>query len=251
MSRLWPSVRIALAPGHVAVADGKASRDAEVASPGWSGALATLGGLLAEGTWRGRAEVALSHHFAHMHCLPSPPVLLKPAEMPGWIQDYLERQYGEMIRGWQLAWQSQVPGKPFLISSIAASALAELEETLRSAALKPASVQPWFAMAWNRDRRHFGKGPGWYALVEPGRMLLASLADGEVSSLRSAPAQGDPAAPLAELVRREALLVETPVDAPLWVDSVLTRTDWSTLGRGLNTRPLPAAGGAIAAMLGD
>ena len=251
MSRLWPSVHIALTPGHVAVANGKASRQSDVDSPGWPGALKTLSALLAGGVWRGRADVTLSHHFAHMHCLPPPPVLLKPSEMPAWIYDYLEHQYGEAGMDWKLAWQSEAPGKPFLAGSIAGTLLAELEETLRGAALKPVSVQPWFAIAWNRNYRRFGKGQAWYALVEPGRMMLASLGGGEIRSLRTTPIQGNPAAPLADLVKREALLAGIAADAPVWIDSVLMRADWRDPGGGLNTRVLPTAGESLAAMLGN
>lgn len=251
MSLLWPSVHIAITPGHVAVSGGKVLREASVDVPGWAGALKTLGTVLADGAWRGRAAITLSHHFAHVHCLPSPPVVLKPAEMRSWIIDYLDRHYGEMSRDWQLAWQAEAPGKLFLVGSVAASALAELEEAVRGASLKPASVQPWFAASWNRNFRKLGKSPGWLALLEPGRLILASLAGGDVLSLRSVPTREDPAAPLADLIRREALLAGTPQDAPVWIDSVLMRPDLGGTDRGLNLHALPLSGESLASMLGN
>lgn len=252
MSRLWPrpGIRIALTPGHVAVDDGKAFRESAVAAPGWPGAIRTLNGLLAEGAWRGRADVVLSHHFAHVHCLPSPPVVLKPAEMQGWIRDYLERQFGEAGRDWQLAWQSEAPGKPFLVGSIATSMLAELRESLAAAVLKPASIQPWLAAAWNRNRRRFANGHAWFALVEPGRLMLASVASGHIHGLRTAPVEGDAGAPLADLVRREALLAGEEADAPLWIDSVLVHAGWRELGKGVTVNTLTSGGETIASMLG-
>jgi hypothetical protein len=236
-----------MAPSHVSVSDGSILRDSAVDAPGWAGALKALGGLLSEGALRGRAVITLSHHFAHVHCLPSPPLLLKPAEMQGWIVDYLDRQYGELGRDWQLAWQDAAPGRPFLASSIAAALLAELQETMRRAGLKAGRIQPWFAAAWNRNHRQFGKGPGWFALLEPGRLMLASLAGGDVRSLRSVSVQGDPVAPLADLMRRESLLAGNAPDASLWVDSVLMRAE---LG-GMYARALPSAGPSLASMLGD
>jgi hypothetical protein len=243
-------VHIAITPGRVAVANGKVFRDAAVEAPGWAGALKALGGVLAEGAWGGRAAITLSHHFAHVHCLPSPPVMLKPAEMPGWIHDYLDRHFGEMGRDWQLAWQGEAPGKPFLASSIAIPMLAELEEMSRSAGLRPGSIQPWFSAAWNRSYRRIGKGPAWFALIEPGRLMLASLSGGDVRRLRSISVQADAADALSDLLRREALLADTAPEAPVWVDSVLMRADLAAVRGGLDLRPLPSAGESLASMLG-
>jgi hypothetical protein len=243
-------VRIALAPSQVAVARGRVYREAAVDSPGWAGALKTVSGLLAGTGWRGSASFILSHHFAHVHYLPAPPVLLKPMEMQGWIRDYLDRQYGEAGKDWQVAWQSEPPGKPFLASSIALASLGELDEAMRSAGLKPASIRPWLAAAWSRDGRRVGKEEGWYVLAEPGRLMLASVAGRAIRSLRTASVQGDPAMPLADLIKREALLTGEAADAPVWIDSVLLRADWGRVGGGLNVHTLPSAGESLASMLG-
>ena len=110
MSLLSPSLRIALTPGRVAVAAGRAYREAAVAAPGWAGALEALSGLLAGSALRGRASVTLSHHFSPVHLLQSPPVALKPLEMQGWIRDTLARQFGEAGRDWQVSWAAEPPG---------------------------------------------------------------------------------------------------------------------------------------------
>jgi hypothetical protein len=251
VSLLLPSVRIAITPSHVAVANGRAFRESAVDTPGWTGALKTLSGLVAGGALRGRASVILSHHFAHVHCLPAPPVLLKPSEMQGWIRDYLDRQYGELGRDWQIAWQLEPPGKPFLVGSIQASALEELEEAMRSLSLKPANIQPWLAGGWNRNYRRFGKGQAWYALAEPGRLMLASVAAGDIRSLRTVPMQGEPMAQLANLIQREALMTAEAASAPVYVDSALLRADWGGMGNGLTVQSLAPASASLASMLGN
>ena len=109
MSPLSPSVRIALTPGRVAVAAGNDRREAAVATPDWAGALAELSALLASAKPRGGSSVTLSHHFAQVHLLPSPPVALKPIELQGWIRDQLARQFGETGRDWRVAWQAEPP----------------------------------------------------------------------------------------------------------------------------------------------
>lgn len=251
MSLLSPRVRIALMPGRVAVASGRSYREAAVAVPGWVGALEALSGLLAGSNLRGRTCVTLSHHFAPVHLLSAPPVALKPAEMQGWIHDTLARQFGEAGRDWRVTWQAEPPGEPFLASSLEPARLAELEGVLRAASLKPVDVQPWLAVAWNRQRRRLGRGRSWFALAEPDRLMLAGLDDGRMCSLRSTRMHGDAVAALADLLTREALLAGEAAPAPLWVESVLPSVNWQGVGGGRSVHPLPQGREALSALLGN
>jgi len=249
VSLLSPRVRIALTPARVAVASGRDYREATVAAPGWAGALEALAGLLAGSGLRGRASVTLSHHFAPVHLLQSPPVVLKPAEMQSWISDTLARQFGEAGRDWRVSWQAEPPGEPFLVGSLEPGPLAELETVIRAASLKPAQVQPWLAVAWNRQRRRLGRGRAWFALAEPDRLTLAGLEAGRVRSLRSTPTQGDAVAALADLLTREALLAGETAPAPLWVESVLPSAKWQGVGGGRSVHSLPSGREALSALL--
>lgn len=249
MSLLSPNVRIALTPGLVAVMSGRGYRDAAVAAPGWAGALEALSGLLAGSGLRGRASVVLSHHFAPVHLLQSPPLALKPMEMQGWIRDMLVRQLGEASRDWRVTWQAEPLGEPFLVSSVEPARLAELEGLLRATSLKLSDLQPWLAAAWNRQRRRLGRGRAWYALAEPGRMLLLGMDDGHVRSLRAAPVQDDAVASLDGLLTREALLAGEDAPAPLWVESVVLQPNWQELGGGRSVHPLARGREPLSAML--
>lgn len=251
MSLLSPKLRIAIAPGRVAVADGADVREAEVAAPGWAGALEALSGLLAGAGLSGRAGVTLSHHFAPVHLLTSPALALKPLEMQGWIRDTLAKQFGEAGRGWQVAWQPEPPGHSFIASSFDPAQLAELEGVLRKASLKATAVQPWLAASWNRQRRRIGRGRAWYALAEPGRLTLLGLESGRVKSLRSSLFQNDAVDALADLLTRETLLAGEAVPAPLWVESAVLRPNWQELGGGRSVHPLPQGREALAALLGN
>jgi hypothetical protein len=251
VSLLSPKVRVALTPGRVAVADGRNVREAEVAAPGWAGAVEALSGLLAGAGLSGRASVTLSHHFAPVHLLTSPAVALKPLEMQGWIRDTLAKQFGEAGRGWQVAWQPEPPGRSFIASSFDPAQLAELEGVLRAASIQPSAVQPWLAASWNRQRRRFGRGRAWYALAEPGRLTLLGLESGRVKSLRSSLFQADAVNALADLLTRETLLAGEAVPAPLWVESAVLRPNWQELGGGRSVHPLPQGREALAALLGN
>lgn len=251
MSLLSPKVRVALTPGRVAVATGRDYREAAVAAPGWAGALEALSTLLAGSALSGRASVTLSHHFAPVHLLTAPSVALKPIEMQGWIRDTLAKQFGEAGRGWNVSWQAEPPGEPFVVGTLDPAHLAELEGVLRAASIKPAEVQPWLAASWNRQRRRLGRGRGWYALVEPGRLTLLGLEKGRVRSLRSSQIQGDAVVALADLLTREALLAGEAEPAPLWVESAVLRPNWQELDRGRSVHPLPSGREALSALLGN
>lgn len=249
MSLLSPKVRIALTPGRVALASAGGYRDAAVAAPGWPGALETLAGLLAGSNLKGRTSVTLSHHFAPVHLIPPPPLVLKPLEMQGWIRDHLARQFGEGAREWRVTWQPAPPGRALLASSLEPAALAELQAVIKAASLKLIEVQPWLVPAWNRQRRKLERGHAWFALAEPDRLTLARLADGKVLGLRSVLMQGDAIASLSDLLKREGLLAGEETPAPLWVDSVLPAVNWQRLEVGRAVHPLGSGREALAAML--
>lgn len=250
MSLLLPSVQIALTPDRVAVSSGKTYRESGVASPGWTGSLKTLTHLLKESPLKGRARVVLSHHFSHVHLLPAPPVLLKSDEMQGWIREYLSRLLGEPGMNLQVAWQTVPPGKPILASSLSLSAMEEIVDVIKQAGLKPATIQPWFVASWNRVHRQFGKQRGWYALIEPGRLILTNVARREIRSLRGMMVQDEPVAAVSDLIKRETLLTGETTPSSVWIDSIMLRADWRALEGGLAVHPLTSGSDSLASMLG-
>lgn len=253
MSLLWPSARIALTPGQVGMAVGRSLREAAVAEPGWAGALKALAELLAEGGTKGRARVVLSHQFAPAYLLQAPPVRLSPREMQGWARERLLQQFGETARDWQLAWQAEPPGEPFLVSTLAQERLAELKEALGTRGLRAVSVQPWLAEACRRHRALLGRGATWLALAEPGRLTLARLERGRFRSLRSAQIGADPARDLADMLARETLLDAGQAghgDGPVWLESLRVSADWQALADRIQLRQLSPPDRGLAPLLG-
>lgn len=248
MSLLWPSTRVAIAPGHVAVAAGGRIVESDVVEPGWSGALKTLGEQLSGA--RSRARVVLSHHFAPVYLLPAAPVRLSHGELQGWARERLMTQFGEPARNWHLAVHAEPPGDPFLVSTLLPERLSELQGTLAAAGVRAISLQPWLAVACNRHRVALGRGDGWLALAEPGRLTLARLRGGRFRSLRSAQSGTDPARDLADMLAREALLEADGEKAPVWLAATHAKASWQNLGNTIQLRPLGSMGPGMAAMLG-
>lgn len=250
MSLLWPSARVAIAPGHVAVAAGRRFREATVAKPGWNEALKTLSELLAEERPGARARVVLSHHFAPVYLLPATPVRLSSEELGGWAREQMVVQYGEAARDWQLAIHAEPPGDPFLVSTLLSEQLSDVRETLDAAGIKAVSVHPWLAVVCNQHRASLGRGTAWLALAEPGRLMLARLRGGRFQTLRSTQTSLDPARDLADMMVRETLLHEDGKTGPVWLASMHVHAGWQTLAGKIELRQLCPPDQGMGAMLG-
>jgi len=213
--------------------------------------------------------VVLSSHFAPLWLLPGAPTRLNYQETRGWVESQAADRFGELAANWRLAFRPAAAGEPILAAGSDAGHWAELMHTLAQAGLKAISVTSWPALAL---ARHGDRGTARLALVEAGRITLASLLRGNLVALDSV--RGEPAA-LAGLAARAALvdglgqaglhLVGTGVQGDWAGAQVLANTvEAATLsGRGepdfLQTRPRPplaawlllAAGVAMAALAGQ
>jgi len=243
---LSPS-HLLLSPGHVAVAGGGRYRERPAAEAG--GALKALAELLREEGLTGRADVVLSHKLAPVWLVPSAPTRLDWRETGGWVRDRLTSQFGEPADKWHLSWQPAPPGEPILVSGVESTWLLELLALLKTAGIHPTCVRPWLSAACRRHRGPLGRGSAWLALAEPGRLTLAGLRRGRVESLRTGPCTDDPAAELAAMVEREALLDSRAAPDRVWLQSVHVEADWQRAS-GLEFKPLTSARAGLGAMLG-
>lgn len=212
MSLSWADWRstgsLYLGPGQVVLRSGGTTATRVPATPDWAGALAALQNLAQEHHLSGRFSVALSSHFAPLWLLPAPPTRLDFAETRGWVAAQVAERFGDLAAGWRLVFRPAPAGAPILASGIDAGHWAELLQTLARAGLTASRVAPWPALAL---ARRSGRGSARLALLEVGRLTLASLARGEVIAL--AGTRGE-AAQLPELTARAALVDELG-DVPL------------------------------------
>lgn len=249
MSLLWPKVRIAITPGHVAAASAGNFRESPVTAQGGEAILKVLADLLDGLKARGRADIVLSHQLAPAWLLPAPPVRLNWAETEGWARDRLTAQFGDLVSQWRLSWESAPPGAPVLVSGVEAGWLDKLINILQAKGIKPARVQPWLAVACNRHQRSLGSRAAWLVLAESGRLTLAGLEGGSLKTLRSNQVTADPAAALAEMLSRETLLGDSTKPGKVWLQAVHVDADWRGLG-GIDIRELSPASAGLGAMMG-
>lgn len=244
MSPSWPSLlpgaRIALLPGRAALAVGEAVRRADGVLPsppgggdggegnGWAGALAALDGLLTEAKARGNPTVTLSHHFPRLFLLPPPATWLRPAEMAPWLKDSLKDALADDI-DWHYTWQPAPPGRPILVAALPQTQLTQLRQTLARHGLAPGAVRPWLAAAWARRHRRLGRASGWYALLEPGQIVLLGLRRGQPSVLRQRQIHDGAGADLHALLTRETLLAGADPGGQVWLERAGVNLDRAAL----------------------
>lgn len=223
--------RIALLPGRAALAAGGPIRQADSTQAGWAGALAALDGLLAQAKARGTASVTLSHHFTRLFLLPAPAAWIKPAEMGPWLADRLKDTL-DAGADWHYAWRLAPPGQPILVAALAKDHLAELTQTLGRHGLRAGQARPWLSAAWARRRRRLGGASGWYALLEPGQLVLLRLHRGQARSLRQRQLGQDAGADFQALLTRETLLAGGEVGGPVWLERTGVSLDRQALAGG-------------------
>lgn len=237
VDRLGP-LRIALAPGRVALTGGGIERVVEHGTADWTGALAALDAALAAVPASGRrAEVVLSHHFARLYLLAPPAVWLRPDEMRAWLDERLAEALPDP-RAWHLVWDDGPPGRTVTVAAMPRAALDELRTLLVRHRLRARSLRPWLARLWQRRGRALRRYSGWLGMLEPGRLLLARIERGRLASLCQRRLGAQPALELAGHVARQALLTGAPAHGPIWLDLAGVRDDWQNLGGGLAPRIL-------------
>lgn len=235
MSLLSPEFRVSLLPDRAGVAArGRAPLTRESAE----GGLGALDALLAETKPKGRARVTLSHHHARLFLVPAPAVWLREQEMRPWLAAQLAEPLGaEAANHWRLTWDLTPPGQPILVAAVQTALFDALSATLARHGLALAGVQPWLAAAWNKRRQLVGAS-GWYALLEPGRLTLLRLKQGQPVSLRQRQTGADTGLEIADelraLLARESLLAGVADAGDLWLERAGVSSDWSAL-RGSHT----------------
>jgi hypothetical protein len=212
--------------------------EAAAEGAGWDGALAALESLLTGSKHRGRASVVISQRFARHFLLAPPAVWLGGNEMRAWLTQRLDASL-DGAAAWQIAWQADAPGRPVLACAIETALLDGLRRVLHGAGIRPAAIQSWQTVAFNRRDRVLRRATGWYAVVEPGTASVMRLEQGRITALRQRNLGENPAGDLAGLIGREAMLNGLEAGGELWLEHHGGPAAWSAMS-GLRVRELPA-----------
>lgn len=233
---LWSAetLRIALAPGEVALRRSRGEPASRVLTTGERGAaslLLLLDDALSDPAWHSRrVEVVLSQHFVRHVLTPSPGKALSRIEEQALVAASLREIYGDEVSQWRIQVLSQPPQQGLVGAAVDESFAQQLDALLARQGCRDVTINPLASLAARRLPKNF---QGWWVLAEPGWLSLFGKANGAWQHCAGQPIDDNWAASLPELIEREAGLKAPPLPAAVWVQA---------LGIGAVSTPAPNNG---------
>lgn len=244
------SLRIALAPGEVALSRPEgtpATRVLTTAESGLPGLLPLLEVALAESEWHlKRVEVVMSQHFVRHVLTPPPGKALSRAEEHALVKGSLHDIYGNTAEGWQIQVISQPPQYGLLGAAMDASVLVQLDALLARHGFRDIAIHPLATVAARHLPRNYA---GWWVLAEPGWLSVFGGTSQAWQHVAAQPVDAEWRAVLPELIAREIELAAQDPAPAVWVQAVGTGAVVAPAASDLQWRVLPhnrEARGALA-----
>lgn len=181
----------------------------------WEDAVQALSVLLSSADWsKAAVDVVLSNHWVRYAIVPGQRDL-GAAALQTLADLVFEKIYGDLRRQWEIRVSPAAHGASAVASGISLQLLAALRDACGS---RLRMICPALMPVFNQARRSIAtKASGRLAMMEHGRITLASLRDGHWQSIVSrAVAAGDPDA-LSGLLRGETVLDGQAVNGTLWL----------------------------------
>jgi hypothetical protein len=149
----------------------------------WEVALAALRGWLEhDGGKKLPLAVSLASRWCAMLMVPWSGALLDRSSAQRFLHSQFGAVYGEGARTWRLAADDVPYGMPRLACGIDAALLQGVQDAAAAHGRRCLSIEPIAGPAW---RSIAGEKPAAFALVEAGRLLLATTSGGRITALHS------------------------------------------------------------------
>ncbi|KAB8064508.1 hypothetical protein [Janthinobacterium violaceinigrum] len=149
----------------------------------WEVALASLRGWLEQHNEKKLPlAVSLASRWCAMLMVPWSGALLDRASAQRFLHSQFAAVYGDGARAWRLAADDAPYGKPRLACGIDAALLQGVQDAAAAHGRRCLSIEPVVGPAW---RSIAGSKPAAFALVEGGRLLLATSSGGRIAALHS------------------------------------------------------------------
>ncbi|WP_425253388.1 hypothetical protein ACPJXG_03200 [Janthinobacterium sp. NFX145] len=149
----------------------------------WEVALAALRGWLEQdGGKKLPLAVSLASRWCAMLMVPWSGALLDAASAQRFLHSQFAAVYGDGARAWRLTADDAPYGKPRLACGIDAALLQGVQEAATAHGRRCLSIEPIVGPAW---RSIAGGKPAAFALLEAGRLLLATTVAGRITALHS------------------------------------------------------------------
>lgn len=186
----------------------------------WRGAVQALEQALAILAVRpARARVVLSSRLVRYALVPWSDALGGADEEAAFARHCFERVYGDAAAEWELRVSDEPDGAPRLACAVDAALPGALRDAFAAAGVWLESIQPALMAVCNTHRRRLRGRHAWLVLIEPGSLCLALRGRGRWVRVRNVRIGPGWRAELAQVLAREAYLVEPDAaarDVFLW-----------------------------------
>ncbi len=146
--------------------------------------------------------LSLASRWCPMAMAPWSDALLAEPGAARYLQTQLAALYGEGARGWSISADDAPYGQPRLVCGVDSELLQALRHLAAEHGQPCRAIEPVLTLAW---RAIAATRPAAFALVEPGRLVLAAVGGGRIVALHAQASQDDWRAELARAWQRWCL----------------------------------------------
>ncbi|MEC5161781.1 MULTISPECIES: hypothetical protein [unclassified Janthinobacterium] len=147
-------------------------------------------------------SISLASGWCRMALAPWSDALLSEPAGGRYLQSQLVALYGEGARGWSISADDAGYGQPRLVCGVDGDFLQSLRELAGAHGLPCHAIEPLLTVAW---RAIAATKPQAFAVVEPGRLLMAAVSGGRIVALHAQACPDDWRAELARAWQRWSL----------------------------------------------
>ena len=208
-------LKLALAPGEVALLGGGESRLLATEARNAASLLPLLDEALADPVWPcRRVEVVVSQQFVRQVLTPPPGKALARVEEAALVTASLREIYGDEAAGWRIAVHSQPPHAGLVGAAVDGDFMQQLEALLARHNCRNVTITPLASRAVRRLPARFD---GWWIGVEPGWATLMGASAGIWHHLAAQPLDADWRAVLPEWLATEAECSAATIARQVWL----------------------------------
>lgn len=171
-----------------------------------------------------RLQLMLAGDYARYALTAPVDTLLSEQEEAVLTRQAFRERYGETLQEWEIRFQPQELGKPFLACSVEPGLVKGVQSLKSGHEIRVDGIRPLLAEVYAQFGRLRRAGDGWLAILEPGWLHLVLLQDRAWVQLASTRTFGEWADDLNILLLREASLHGQDAKAPLWLASAVPNT---------------------------
>lgn len=186
------------------------------------GPLASLGQAMSaasHGTSRGtRCRVIVSNALARFALVPFSTAVVGREADEALAAQVFRGTHGERVEGWRVRVSPAAHGQRRVACALDAALLEAIPAAAREHGLSVSAIEPAWAAGFNAAYRRL-PASCWFAVTEPGRLVLGLLIDGEWRQLAAERCGDDARAALRQALMRESTVTDDPAAAqlPCWV----------------------------------